>query len=144
SQNLLDATNAFDLVIEDERGLAGLPEQAVAAARESAAQKGVKGFRFTLAAPSYTPALTYLDDAAVREKLYRAFTTRAGSGEHDNRPLVSRILELRREKATLLGFQSFADLVLEDRMAKNGAAARRFIALLGDKTEPFFTRENAE
>jgi oligopeptidase A len=144
SQNVLDATNAFDLVIEDERGLAGLPEQAVAAARESAAQKGAKGFRFTLAAPSYTPALTYLDDASVRERLYRAFTTRASAGGHDNRPLVSRILELRREKAALLGFQSFADLVLEDRMAKNGTAARRFIALLGDKTEPFFARENAE
>jgi oligopeptidase A len=144
AQNVLDATNAFELCVADEARLSGLPEQAVAAARESAAQKGVAGFRFTLAAPSYTPALTYLDDASIREQLYRAYTTRASSAAVDNRPLVSRILELRREKASLLGFQSFADLVLEDRMAKTGAAARRFLAVLDEKTAPFFARENAE
>ena len=151
AQNVLDATNAFDLVIDDEARLAGLPEQAVAAARESAAGKGLGGFRFTLAAPSYTPVLTYLDDARIREQLYRAYTTRcasapasSGDADRDNRPLVARILELRREKAALLGFQSFADLVLEDRMARTGAAARSFLAVLDEKTAPFFARENAE
>jgi oligopeptidase A len=144
AQNVLDATNAFELVIDDPARLAGLPEQAIAAARESAAQKGLTGYRFTLQAPSYTPAMTYLDDAGIRERLYRANGTRATAGEHNNRPLVARILELRREKATLLGFKSFADLVLEDRMAKTGDAARRFIALLREKTEPFFVRENEE
>jgi oligopeptidase A len=131
-------------MVDDSARLAGLPEQAALLARESAAQKGLSGFRFTLQSPSYTPALTYLHDASIRERLWRAYGTRATIGEHDNRPLVARILELRREKATLLGFASFADLVLEDRMAKTGSAARSFIALLRDKTEPFFRRENEE
>jgi oligopeptidase A len=141
---VLDSTNAFELVIDDPARLAGLPEQAILAARESAAKKGASGYRFTLQAPSYVPVLTYLDDASVRERLWRAFATRATTGEHDNRSLVARILELRREKATLLGFASFADLVLEDRMAKSGEAARRFVGLLREKTEPFFARENEE
>lgn len=143
-QNVLDATNAFELVVEDPAVLAGLPDQARDAARESAVRRGVAGFRFTLQAPSYTPAMTYLDDAAIRERLYRAFNTRAAEGTTDNRPLVARVLELRREKARLLGFATFADLVLEDRMAKTGAAARAFVALLGEKAEAFFARENAE
>ena len=148
SQNVLDATNAFELLVDDGARLKGLPAQAVAAARESAAKKGLEGWRFTLQAPSYVPALTYLDDAGVREQLYRAFTTRAAGGHEgaalDNRPLVARILELRQEKAALLGFGSFADLVLEDRMAHTGAAARRFLAVLHEKTDPFFARENEE
>jgi oligopeptidase A len=143
AQNVLDATNAFELVVTDEARLAGLPEQAVAAARESAAQKGVTGWRFTLQAPSYTPVLTYLDDASIREKLYRAFTSRGSAdGPLDNRPIVARVLELRREKAALLGFPTFADLVLEDRMAKTGSAARKFVGVLHTETLPFFAREN--
>jgi oligopeptidase A len=144
SQNVLDATNAFELLVDDPSRLAGLPEQAREVARESAAQKGLTGFRFTLQAPSYTPALTYLDDAVIRERLYRANTTRAAAGALDNRPIVARILELRREKAELLGFASFADLVLEDRMAKTGEAARRFVDRLRVQTESFFARENDE
>ncbi len=143
-QNVLDATNAFELVVDDRARLAGLPEQAVEAARESAAQRGLAGWRFTLQAPSYLPALTYLDDAALRERLYRAYNSRAASGDLDNGPVVAKILDLRREKANLLGFASFADLVLEDRMAKTGGAARRFIDLLREKTEPFFAKENAD
>ncbi len=143
AQNVLDATNAYEVLVDDEALLAGLPEQAVAAARESAAQKGVAGWRFTLQAPSYTPVLTYLDDGSVREKLYRAFTTRGSAdGPLDNRAIVSRILALRREKATLLGFATFADLVLEDRMAKTGTAARRFVGVLHEETASFFAREN--
>ena len=146
SQNVLDATNAFELVIADADAsrLSGLPEQAVEAARESATRKGLAGYRFTLQAPSYTPVLTYLDDGELRERLYRANTTRAAAGALDNRPLVARILELRRAKATILGFGSFADLVLEDRMARTGAAARSFIEVLRARTERFFQRENAE
>ncbi len=144
SQNTLDATNAFELIVEDKNRLAGLPENAIEAARESAQKAGRAGYRFTLAAPSYVPAMTYLDDGALREQLYRAFNTRATAAPWDNRPLVRKILELRREKATLLGFKSFADLVLEDRMAKSGDAARKFVATLRDKTTPHFARENEE
>ena len=104
SQNTLDATNDFELLIEDKNRLAGLPESAIEAARESAEQAGKKGYRFTLAAPSYVPAMTYLDDGALREQLYRAFNTRATRGPWVNRPLIRKILVLRREKATLLGF----------------------------------------
>jgi oligopeptidase A len=143
-QNVLDSTNAFEIVVEDRARLAGLPDSAIDAARQSAAEKGLEGFRLTLQAPSYVPVMTYLDDAALRERMYRASSTRASSGEHDNRPLVRRILELRGDKARLLGYQSFADLVCEDRMAKSGAAARAFVRTLRERTEPFFARENEE
>ncbi|KYF48113.1 oligopeptidase A [Sorangium cellulosum] len=144
SQNVLDATNAFEFVVEDPARLAGLPPSAIEAARQSAQDKGVKGYRFTLQAPSYIPVLTHLDDASIRERFYRAYNTRATEGDHDNRPLIRRILELRREKAKLLGYATFADLVLEDRMAKTGAEARRFVATLRERTEPVFAREKDE
>ena len=142
SQNVLDATNAWDLVITDEAQLAGLPESAKAAARQSARQKGTEGWRFTLQAPSLIPLLTYLDDAAIREQVWRAYNTRATSGELDNRPLITKILSLRSRRAALLGFDDFADLVLEDRMAKSGAQAEAFVDDLRKKTEPAFRREN--
>jgi len=142
AQNVVDATGAFELLVDDEKRLAGLPGSAVEAAREAAKAKGEEGWRFTLHAPSYVPAMTYLDDAALRERIWRAYDTRATGGDHDNRPLVSKILELRREKAKLLGFGDFADLVLEDRMAGNGARAREFVRDLRERTEPFFAAEN--
>jgi oligopeptidase A len=144
SEHVLDATNAFELVIADERKLAGLPPSAREAARESAVRKGLEGWRFTLQAPSYVPLITYLDDASTREHVYRAFMTRAISGEFDNRALVRLILELRRAKAELLGYANFADLVLEDRMAHTGAHALEFLTGLRRRTEAHFLRENAE
>ncbi|WP_437502867.1 M3 family metallopeptidase [Sorangium sp. So ce1099] len=144
SQNVLDATNAFEFVVEDPARLAGLPPSAVETARQSAEDRGIKGYRFTLQAPSYIPVLTYLDDATIRERFYRAFNTRATEGGHDNRPLIRRILELRCEKAKLLGYASFADLVLEDRMAKTGAEARRFVNTLRERTEAVFEREKED
>src|SRR6478736_5636915 len=118
SQNVLDSTNEFEIVIEDEAALAGLPETARAAARDSAQQKGKSGYRFTLQAPSLMAVLTYAADAALRERIWRAQSTLATSDKHDNRPIIARILELRKEKATLLGFRDFADFQLDDRMAK--------------------------
>lgn len=144
AQNVLDATNSFELLIDDVAKLAGLPESAIEAAKASAEAAGKVGYRFTLQAPSYIPAMTYLDDEGLRRQLYAAFNTRATSGEHDNRPLMKRIIELRQEKAKLLGFKNFADLVLEDRMAKTGEAARAFVGTLRAKTQAAFERENAE
>jgi oligopeptidase A len=144
SQNVLDATNAFELVIQDEARLAGLPESAREAARHSAQQKGREGYRFSLQQPSYVAVLSYADDPALREQLYRAFNTRATSAPHDNRALIARILELRREKARLLSFRNFADLNLEDRMAKTGTRAQQFIADLRAATQVHFERENRE
>jgi len=144
SQNVLDATNAFELVITDAAGIAGLPPSAVVAARESAAQKGLEGWRFTLQAPSYTAVMMYLEDADVRRRMYHALTVRASSGPFDNREVLRRILELRRSKAELLGFRNFADLVLHDRMAHSGDHAEEFLKDLKGKTEAHFARENRE
>jgi oligopeptidase A len=143
SENVLDSTNSFDFLIADEAQLAGLPPSARDAARQSAEGKGLPGWRFTLQSPSYIPAVTYLDDAVIREKLYRASSARATEPERDNRPVLARILELRREKARLLGFPDFADFVLHDRMARSGERAEKFLEELRVKTLPFYERENA-
>jgi oligopeptidase A len=142
AQHVLDATNAFELVIDDEAELSGLPASAKEAARTSARAKGKPGFRFTLQAPSYTALMTYLDHAGHREHVWRAYNTRACAAPWDNRPLVTQILRLRREKARLLGFRDFADLVLEDRMAKTGARARAFIDDLRARARAAFVAEN--
>jgi oligopeptidase A len=144
SQNVLDETNAFELLITDESKLAGLPQSAIQAARENAIGKGVEGWRFTLHAPSMIPVLTYLDDANIREHVWRAYNSRAVSGERDNRRIIKRILELRRNKADLLGYGDFSDLVTEDRMAKIGAKAKAFIDDLRARTQAAFGRENEE
>jgi oligopeptidase A len=144
SENILDSTNAFEWVTESEADLDGLPATAVIMARESAEVKGVRGWRFTLQAPSYLAVMTYLDDASVRERFYRAFHNRASKPPHDNRANLLRILELRRAKAALLGYADFADFVLEDRMAHTGQNAASFIADLRARTEPAFHRENEE
>lgn len=142
SQNVLDATAAFELYVDDEARLSGLPESARGAARADAEARGKSGWRFTLHAPSYVPLMTYADDASLREQVWRAYDTRATAGETDNRPLVRRILQLRREKARLLGFRDFADLVLADRMAKKGDAAIAFVDDLRERTESWYHAEN--
>jgi len=144
SENVLDSTNAWDLILTDEKQLAGLPPAAIAAARASAESKSKKGWRFTLQAPSYMPVMTYLDDAAIREQMWQAYAARASAAPFDNSPLLKKILELRKEKAKLLGFTDFADLVIEDRMAHTGAAAQAFLEGLRAKSEPKFREENAE
>jgi oligopeptidase A len=131
-------------VLTKEADLAGLPPTAIASARESAQRKGLEGWRFTLQAPDYFAVMTYLDDSAIRRKVYEAFAVRGATGERDNRPLITRIIELRREKAALLGFANFADLVLEDRMAHTGDHALAFLEDLKSKTEHRFRQENQE
>jgi oligopeptidase A len=143
AQNLLDETSAWSLLIDDQARLAGLPPSALEQARQSAESKGQAGFRFTLQAPSVIAALTYLDDAALREQIYRAYNRRASEGERDNRPVIDQILALRREEATLLGFRDFADFVLHDRMAKTGDQAQAFVEDLERRTRPAFGREQS-
>ena len=144
SQNVLDSSNDYEVLIEDEAALRGLPESAKAAAQDSAKQKGKPGYRFSLQAPSLIAVLTYSDDATLRERMWRAQNTRATEGEHDNRPIIAKILELRKEKANVLGFRDFADFQLDDRMAKRGADAQRFIDELRERTQAPFERENSE
>lgn len=142
AENVLDATHAFELIIEDESRLSGLPESARKAARASAKERGVDGYRFTLQAPSVIPVLNYADDRELRETIYRAYNTRASSGKFDNRALILEILELRQEKAKLLGYRDFSDLVLHDRMAKTGETAARFVEDLRQRTIDAFKKEN--
>ena len=144
SENVLDATNAFELIVTDERQLSGLPESALEGAKASAESKGVPGWRFTLQAPSYIPVMTYLDDRSIRESMYRAFNARATSVEFDNRSLLVRILELRHAKAVLLGYRNFADLVLEERMARHGEEAKQFLERLRLRSVARFQQENEE
>ncbi len=144
SQNLLDDTAAFELWFDDAEPLTGLPPSALASAQASAEAKGRAGYRLTLQAPSYIAAMTYLQDRDIRAQLWRAYNTRATTGDRDNRPLIAKILALRNKRAALLGHPTFADLVLADRMAKTGERAWTFVEDLRARVEPFFVRENAE
>lgn len=118
-QNLLSATNGFSLEITDSTQLAGLPATVRTAAAEAAEAVGKKGWLITLHAPSYIPFMTYAEDRALREKLYRAYNSRAFGGENNNSQIVVRIANLRLELANILGYKTYADYVLEERMARN-------------------------
>jgi oligopeptidase A len=149
ADNVLDATNAWHLVVEDETRLAGLPERAKARALAEAAAKGIgskerPAWRFTLQVPSGEPFMTYLDDDALRCEMWRASASVGSLAPHDNTPLIARILALRAEKARLLGKEHFADLVLARRMAKSGRRALAFIDDLRTRCAPAFTRECRE
>ena len=143
-QNVVASTAAFELVIEDEERLVGLPEAAKERAREDAKVRGLSGYRFSLQGPSLVPLLTYAASSELRRQVAMASESRATSGEHANPPLIQRVLELRREQAQLLGFSDFADLVLADRMAKTGGAARKFVDDLAERCSPAFEREKGE
>ncbi|HSC87264.1 MAG TPA: M3 family metallopeptidase [Polyangiaceae bacterium] len=139
SQNVLDGTAAWELFVDEAR-LVGLPETARTSARESAEARGREGYRLSLAAPTVVAVLTFADDRGLREELWKAFNRR-GLEKGDNLGLVARILQLRQEKARLLGFADFADLATSDRMAHSGAEAREFIADLTARTEAAFHEE---
>jgi len=96
-------------VTKNESDLAGLPESAREMGKALAAQKKVEGYLFTLQQPSFLAIMTYADNGSIREKFYRAFNARGTKDPHNNVPLLHRILELRREKAALLGFKDFSD-----------------------------------
>jgi oligopeptidase A len=149
SDNVLDATNAFQLVVEDEGRLAGLPAHAKARARADAAAKGLGSeerpvWRFTLHMPSAEPLMTYAADDALRHEMWSASSLVGSVAPHDNAPLISRILALRAEKAKLLGREHFADLVLARRMAKTGARALEFIEDFRTRCATAFARECRE
>lgn len=144
STHVLDASNALELLVDDETKLAGLPESGRQLARASAEAKGKPGWRFTLQGPSVMGVLTYLDDAAIRRTIWEAYNRRAAEAPHDNAPLVVEILALRAEKAKLLGKADFSDLVLEDRMAERGAKAEAFLADLTERTRVAFARETED
>ena len=149
SENVLDATNAWELTIVDEARLAGLPESARAAARQSflgknPAAAGQPGWRFTLHAPSYLPLMKYAKDDALRHEVWQAGMNIGRAAPHDNTVLIPQILALRQAKARLLGRTQFADLVLHRRMAKSGASALGFIEKLQARLAEVFAREQRE
>ncbi|MDH4175333.1 MAG: M3 family metallopeptidase, partial [Betaproteobacteria bacterium] len=143
SENLLDATNAFSQVIEDEARLAGLPADIVQAAKRD----GEPGWKFTLHMPSYLPVMQYAEDRALREAMYRASATRAaefGNPGLDNTPLIARILPLRREAAQMLGYPSYAELSLVPKMAESPAQVLDFLDDLARRARPHAERDFAE
>ena len=144
SENVLDATNAWQLIVDDEKRLSGLPAHALAAARRSAETKGLAGWRFTLHMPSQEPFMTYLADDSLRQQMWTAAVAVGAQAPHDNTALITRILALRAEKARLLGKSHFADLVTERRMAKSGAKALGFIEDMQRRAAAAFARETRE
>lgn len=141
SENCLDATNAWEQLITDEADLSGLPESAIAAAKQSAEQKEKAGWRFTLQAPSYIPVMTYADNDALREAVWKAYAAIGREEVYDNRALVTEILELRHEFAQLVGKANFADHVTSRRMAASGDAALKFGGAIFEKVESVFVDE---
>ncbi|MBI5783020.1 MAG: oligopeptidase A [Gammaproteobacteria bacterium] len=141
SENVLDATQAWDLRITDEKELAGLPESAHAMARQDAQEKNLPGWRFTLEGPSYIAFMTYADDRERRRQMYEAFVTRASdqgptAGKWDNSELILRLLRLRREAAQLLGFGNFAEYALQTRMARKVPEVLDFLNDLARRAKP--------
>ena len=146
SENVLDATNAFAIVV-DEKRIAGIPDDALHAAREAAQKDGKEGWKFTLHAPSYMPVMQYAEDRTLRETLYRESATRAsefGKAEWDNTALIQRIVALRGELARLLGFRNFAEVSLEPKMAETPAQVLAFLDDLARHARPFAESDVAE
>ncbi|MBR4506488.1 MAG: M3 family metallopeptidase [Bacteroidales bacterium] len=145
SQNALADLNDWTLHITDEADLAGLPPTVRAAAREEAQGRGLDGWLFTLAAPSYSPFMTYSDRRDLREKMYRAYGSIGGRGnEHDNNEVIRRIVTLRAEQAHLLGYDTYCDYVLENRMVQSLPNLRRFMQELKDAVLPAAEKELSE
>lgn len=119
NKNILDATNAFELVVEDSTRLAGLPASSIAVAAEEASKRGKDGkWVFTLHAPSRLPLLQYADDRDLRQQMYEGYITLASKDSTDNKPLINEIVKNRVAKAKLLGYNSYADYMTEKVMAK--------------------------
>ena len=145
SQNALADLNDWTLHITDEADLAGLPPTVRAAASEEAQGRGLDGWLFTLAAPSYGPFMTYSDRRDLREKMYRAYGSIGGRGnEHDNNEVIRRIVTLRAEQAHLLGYDTYCDYVLENRMVQSLPNLRRFMQELKDAVLPAAEKELSE
>lgn len=151
SENVLDATNAFAHVVTDQAELAGLPDDVIAAARESAEKAGVEGWKFGLKMPSYLPVMQYADSRSLRETFYRAYSTRAAEidngfskPEWDNGPLIGKLLALRTEEAKMLGYNNYAEVSLVPKMADSTDQVLGFLRELAVKAKPFAEKDLAE
>lgn len=133
-QNALSATNAFAINITDAKRVAELPEFVKEAMAADAKARGEKGWTVTLKAPSYIPFMTYSSQREEKESLYRAYSSRALGGEFDNTATISKIVDLRLKIANLLGYETYADYVLEERMAESAKNVNEFLAELREST----------
>lgn len=137
SKNVLAATNAYTLNVTDKAQLEGLPEYMLALGQETAAEKGLEGWAYTLDYPSYGPFMKYCRSRELREQMWTAYNTRATGGEYDNTEVVKKIAGLRIKIANILGYETYADYALEDRMAKDRKTVESFIAELLEPSMPF-------
>ncbi|HEY8023063.1 MAG TPA: M3 family metallopeptidase [Burkholderiaceae bacterium] len=148
SENVLDATNDYCLLIDDEAELAGLPDDVKLAARTAAEKDGKQGFKFTLHFPSFFPILQYADSRSLRETVYRANATKASElgvkPEWDNSATIVELLKLRDEEAKLLGYQNFAEVSLVTKMAETPAQVIEFMEDLARRARPFAEQDLAE
>jgi oligopeptidase A len=155
SENVLDATNAFTLNVQDESRLDGIPADACEAARELASTASQPGWTFNLQFPSYLPVMQYANDRSLREQMYRAYCTRASEGARapedegrrnalDNAPIIDELLALRQEEAALLGYRSFAEVSLVPKMAESPQQVIDFLRDLARRARPFAERDLAE
>lgn len=147
SDNLLDATNDFALLIENAEELAGIPADDLQAAKEAAQAAGKPGWLFTLKAPSYMPVMQYADNRALREKMYIAYSQRGsefGKQDWDNTPLIAQILKLRAEEAHLLGYANYAELSLASKMANTPEQILKFLRELAQHARPLAEKDLLE
>ncbi|MGV8961108.1 MAG: M3 family metallopeptidase [Stenotrophomonas sp.] len=147
SQNVLDATDAFALYVEDESELAGLPADVIAACRAAAQKDDRPGFKLSLQMPCYLPVQAYADNRALREQLYRASAMRAsefGDAALDNSANINRILALRAELAALLGFENYAAYSIATKMADHPTQVLAFLQDLADRAKPYAQRDRDE
>ena len=150
SDHVLDATDAFIYAIQDESQLAGLPEDAIAAAADTAQQKGVEGWVFTLHFPSYYPVMLYSDNRTFRQSMYEAYITRSselahqfanGKPEWDNTENMLKQLRLRDEEARMLGFPNYAALSLAPKMANEVSEVDQFLGDIAKRAKPFAQKD---
>ncbi|CAN7513759.1 MULTISPECIES: M3 family metallopeptidase [unclassified Variovorax] len=146
SENALDATDAFAYYTQLGE-LEGLPEDVVSAARAAAEAEGKEGYKLTLKMPSYLPVMQFARSSALREKLYRAYVTRAsefGDPAFDNTELIREILALRQEEAKLLGYPNFGELSIVPKMAESAGQVIKFLRDLAAKAKPYGERDLAD
>ena len=148
SENVLDATNDYQLMIEDIEQLKGLPQDVIQAAQAAAEKDGLTGYKFTLHFPSYFPLLQYADNRNVRSTIYRANATKASElgtkPEWDNTAIINEILQLRKDEAQLLGFDNFAEVSLVSKMAESPLQVTSFLEDLAKKARPFAEKDLQE
>ena len=141
-ENILAETNNFEYLIEEKKYLKGLPESAIEAAKLLAKEKGKNGWIINLDYPSYIPFMTYAEDRSLRKILSNAFGSRGfQNNEYDNQEIVLEITRLRYERANLLGYNTHADFVLEERMAENPKKVKKFLNEILEKAKPAALKE---